>query len=51
MVDPVLTADVVLATNSSGPGSPIARALAASAGGLALNEFFDSQLLGVTRRR
>lgn len=51
MVDPVLTADVVLATNSSGPGSPIARALAASAGELALNEFFDAQLLGVTRRR
>ncbi|BCO65181.1 MULTISPECIES: LysR family transcriptional regulator [Mycobacterium] len=51
MVDPVLKADVVLATNASGPGSPIARALAASAAGLALNEFFDAQLLGVTRRR
>lgn len=51
MVDPVLKAGVVLATNSSGPGSPIARALAGSAAGLALNEFFDAQLLGVTRRR
>lgn len=51
MVDPVLTADVVLATNSSGPGSPIARALAALAAGLALNKFFDAQLVGVTRRR
>lgn len=51
MTDPVLEAEVVLATNSSGPGSPVARALAASAGGLALNEFFDAQLLGVTRRR
>jgi DNA-binding transcriptional LysR family regulator len=51
MVDPVLKADVALATNSSGPGSPIARALAASAGQLSLNEFFDAQLLGLTRRR
>ncbi|MCK8647206.1 LysR family transcriptional regulator [Mycobacterium colombiense] len=51
MVDPVLKADVALATNSSGPGSPIARALATSAGQLSLNEFFDAQLLGLTRRR
>lgn len=51
LVDPVLTADVVLATKSHGPGSPIARALAASAGRLQLNDFFDAQLLGVTRRR
>jgi len=51
LVDPVLKADVALATNSSGPGSPIARALAASAGQLALDEFFDAQLLGLTRRR
>ena len=51
LVDPVLKADVALATNSSGPGSPIARALATSAGQLALDEFFDAQLLGLTRRR
>jgi DNA-binding transcriptional LysR family regulator len=51
MIDPVLDADVALATNSSGPGSPIARALATSAGQLALDEFFDAQLLGLTRRR
>ncbi|RAU99091.1 LysR family transcriptional regulator [Mycobacterium colombiense] len=51
LVDPVLKADVALATNSTGPGSPIARALATSAGQLALGEFFDAQLLGLTRRR
>ncbi|OBH59131.1 LysR family transcriptional regulator [Mycobacterium sp. E2479] len=51
MVDPVLKADVALATNSNGPGTPIARALGTSAGQLALNEFFDAQLLGLTRRR
>jgi DNA-binding transcriptional LysR family regulator len=51
MVDPVMKADIALATNSAGPGSPIARALAESAGELALNQFFDAQLLGVTHRR
>jgi DNA-binding transcriptional LysR family regulator len=51
MVDPELKAEIALATNSAGPGSPIARALAASARELALNEFFDATLLGVTRRR
>lgn len=51
MVDPVLRADIALATNSAGPGSPIARALAASAASLGLDEFFDAQLLGITRRR
>ncbi|MEE2854760.1 MAG: LysR family transcriptional regulator [Actinomycetota bacterium] len=51
MVDPVLKADVALATSSSGPGSPIARALATSAEQLSLNEFFDAQLLGLTHRR
>jgi DNA-binding transcriptional LysR family regulator len=51
IVDPVLKADVALATKSSGPGSPIARALATSAAQLALNEFFDAQLVGLTRRR
>jgi hypothetical protein len=51
MVDPVLKAEIALATNSAGPGSPVARALSASAQQLALDEFFDAQLLGVTRRR
>ena len=51
MVDPVLTAEIALATNSAGPGSPVARALTASAEQLALDEFFDAQLAGITRRR
>jgi DNA-binding transcriptional LysR family regulator len=51
MVDPVLNAQIALATNSAGPGSPIARALSTSAQELALNEFFDAQLRGITRRR
>jgi len=51
MVDPVLKAEIALATNSAGPGSPIARALSTCAQELALNEFFDAQLLGITRRR
>jgi len=51
MVDPALDAEIALATNSSGPGSPIARALTACARQLALNDFFDAQLLGITRRR
>jgi DNA-binding transcriptional LysR family regulator len=51
MVDPALKGDIGLATNSAGPGSPVARALTASAQQLALNEFFDAQLAGITRRR
>ena len=51
MSDPVLTAEVALATNSAGPGSPVARALTACATELALHEFFDAQLAGITRRR
>lgn len=51
MVDPVLKADIALATNSVGPGSPIARALAASAAQLSLSEFFDAHLARITRRR
>jgi DNA-binding transcriptional LysR family regulator len=51
MVDPVLKAEIALATNSAGPGSPVARALIACARQLALNEFFDAQLLGITHRR
>jgi DNA-binding transcriptional LysR family regulator len=51
LVDPVLTAQIALATNSAGPGSPVARALAACAQQLALDEFFEARLLGITRRR
>jgi DNA-binding transcriptional LysR family regulator len=51
MVDPVLTAEIILATNSAGPGSPVTRALVTSAQKLALNEFFDTQLTAITRRR
>ena len=51
MVDPVVKAQIGLATNAGGPGSPIARALTASARQLKLNEFFDARLLGITHRR
>jgi hypothetical protein len=51
MVDPVLKAEIALATNSAGPGSPVARALTASAQQLALDEFFNTQLMGITHRR
>jgi DNA-binding transcriptional LysR family regulator len=51
MVDPVLKAEIALATNSAGPGSPVARALTASARQLALDEFLNNQLPGITRRR
>lgn len=50
MVDPVLKAEIALATNSAGPSSPIARALAASAQEPALDQFVDAQLLGLTHR-
>lgn len=51
LIDPVLKAPIALVTNAGGPGSPIARALRASAQGLGLNEFFDAQLDGITQRR
>jgi DNA-binding transcriptional LysR family regulator len=51
MTDPVVKAEICLATNSGGPGSPLARALTACAQRLALGEFFDEQLTGLTRRR
>ncbi len=51
MVDPVVTAEIAMATNATGPGSPVAQALIAVAHQPSLNDFFDSQLLGVTRRR
>jgi len=51
LVDPDLRAQIALATNAAGPGAPVARALVACAQQLKLNEFFDAQLLGITRRR
>ncbi|MDD4868445.1 MAG: LysR family transcriptional regulator [Mycobacterium sp.] len=51
MADPALRAEIALATNCAGPGSPLSRALAATARGLALKDFFDAQLAGITRRR
>jgi DNA-binding transcriptional LysR family regulator len=51
MVDPVVKAEIALATNAGGPGSPVARALIASAQELSLDDFFNAQLLGVTHRR
>lgn len=51
MVDPVLTAQITVAANSSGPRSPVARAFSASAQKLVLNEFFDARLIGITGRR
>ncbi len=50
LVDPTLKAQIALATNSAGPGSPVARALVACAQELALNEFFEAQVLGITHR-
>ncbi|MCV6987029.1 LysR family transcriptional regulator [Mycobacterium shinjukuense] len=51
LVDPVLTAPIVLATNAVGPGSPVARAFIGCAQRLALEEFFEAQLREITRRR
>jgi hypothetical protein len=51
LVDPDLKAQISLATNAAGPGSPVARALVGCAQRLKLDEFFDAQLLGITRRR
>ena len=51
LVDPDLKAQIALATIAAGPGSPVARALVACAQQLKLNEFFDAQLAGITRRR
>jgi DNA-binding transcriptional LysR family regulator len=51
LVDPVLKAQVAVATSSAGPGSPVARAFSASAQKLSLNEFFEARLLGTTGRR
>jgi DNA-binding transcriptional LysR family regulator len=51
LVDPALTAQITVATNSADPGSPVARALSVCAQKLSLNEFFDARLLGLTGRR
>jgi DNA-binding transcriptional LysR family regulator len=51
LVDPALKAQIAVATNSAGPGSPVARALSSCAQKLALNELFDARLLGITGRR
>jgi hypothetical protein len=50
LVDPVLKAQIAVATSSAGPGSPVARAFSACAQKLALNDFFDARLLGITGR-
>ncbi len=51
LVDPVLKAQISVATSSGEPGSPVARAFSASAQKLGLDEFFDARLLGMTGRR
>jgi DNA-binding transcriptional LysR family regulator len=51
LVDPAPKVPIALATNAAGPGSPIARALVASAQQLALDEFFDAQLRSLTQGR
>jgi DNA-binding transcriptional LysR family regulator len=51
LVDPVLKAQIAVATSSAGPGSPVARAFSACAQKLSLNEFFEARLLGTTGRR
>ncbi len=49
LVDPAPKAVIGLATNASGPGSPVARALVASAQHLDLDVFFAAQLRGLSR--
>jgi DNA-binding transcriptional LysR family regulator len=51
LVDPVLKAQIAVATSSAGPGSPTARAFSSCAQKLALNEFFDTRLLRITGRQ
>jgi DNA-binding transcriptional LysR family regulator len=50
LVDPVLTAQIAVATNSAGPGSPVARAFSASAQKMSLNQLFDAWIVGRQRR-
>lgn len=51
LVEPTIKAPIVLATNASGPGTPVARTLVASARQLSLDKFFDAQLRGLVQRR
>ncbi|KZS60256.1 LysR family transcriptional regulator [Mycobacterium ostraviense] len=51
LVDPIRKAQIGLATNSAGPGSPVARALVACAQELDLGEFFEARMSGISRRR
>ncbi len=44
LVDPILKTPIGVATNSTGPGSPVARAFVASARQLRLHEFFEQRL-------
>lgn len=51
LIDPVVKAPIALATNSTGPGSPVARALTACAQQLPLDDFFNAQLHRIPDRR
>ncbi|CAM4262342.1 putative hydrogen peroxide-inducible genes activator [Mycobacterium basiliense] len=51
LADPTVKAQISLATNSTGPGSPVARALVTSTRALSLNEFFQARMLGISHRR
>lgn len=44
LVDPILTTRIAVATNPTGPASPVAQAFVASAQQLKLHEFFDQRL-------
>ncbi|QLL07742.1 LysR family transcriptional regulator [Mycobacterium vicinigordonae] len=51
LIDPILKAPIMLATKATEPGTPLVRALVASAQQLALDDFFDAQLRSIVRRR
>ena len=51
LIEPTRKVQIALATNSAGPGSPVARALVACAQELALDEFFEARVSGISRRR
>lgn len=50
LIDPAVTGQISLATNSAGPGSPLARAFSAAAQKLSLDEFFAARLLAIAGR-
>jgi DNA-binding transcriptional LysR family regulator len=50
-LDPILTAQIAVATNAAGPGSPVVRGFIASAQQLSLEEFFNQRLPGDGHRR